>query len=122
MAKTVGKTLLFAVLCLAFSFAKAAEDSFPVSIHIDASQSKGNFKPIWQFFGADEPNYTTMKDGKELLGKLGKLAPGQVYFRTHNLLTSGDGTPALKWGSTGVYDEDSKGNAHYDWTILDNIF
>jgi xylan 1,4-beta-xylosidase len=45
-----------------------------------------------------------------------------VYFRTHNLLTSGDGTPALKWGSTNAYREDEKGNPVYDWTILDRIF
>ena len=45
-----------------------------------------------------------------------------VYFRAHNLLTSGDGTPALKWGSTGVYREDAEGRILYDWTILDRIF
>ena len=36
--------------------------------------------------------------------------------------TSGDGTPALKWGSTGVYSEDAEGKPRYDWTILDRIF
>ncbi|HEY2882422.1 MAG TPA: hypothetical protein VGJ15_08315, partial [Pirellulales bacterium] len=46
----------------------------------------------------------------------------QVYFRTHNLLTSGDGTPALKWGSTNAYTEDANGNPVYSWTILDRIF
>ena len=64
---------------------------------------RGDLKPIWRFFGADEPNYAYMKDGKKLLAELGELGPQQVYFRTHNLLTSGDGTPALKWGSTGAY-------------------
>ena len=38
------------------------------------------------------------------------------------MLTSGDGTPALKWGSTGVYSEDAQGNPIYNWTILDRIF
>jgi xylan 1,4-beta-xylosidase len=37
-------------------------------------------------------------------------------------LNSGDGTPALKWGSTGVYREDGAGRAVYDWTIVDRIF
>ena len=78
--------------------------------------------PIWRFFGADEPNYATMPHGEKLLGELGKLKPDAVFFRTHNLLTSGDGTPALKWGSTGAYREDESGNAIYDWTILDEIF
>jgi len=99
-----------------------AAESFPVAIHVDAAKTKGELKPIWRFFGADEPNYAYMKNGKKLIGELGELAPKRVYFRTHNLLTSGDGTPALKWGSTGAYSEDAQGKAVYDWTILDRIF
>ena len=79
-------------------------------------------KPVWRFFGHDEPNYTYMTDGMKLLGQLAALSPEPVYIRTHNLLTSGDGTPGLKWGSTGVYSEDADGRPHYDWTILDRIF
>jgi xylan 1,4-beta-xylosidase len=96
--------------------------SFPVVIRVDASQKKGEMRPIWRFFGADEPNYAYMKDGKKLLGELGQLRPNAVYFRTHNLLTTGDGTPALKWGSTNAYTEDERGNPVYDWTIVDRIF
>jgi xylan 1,4-beta-xylosidase len=93
-----------------------------VSIRVDATQAKGELNPIWRFFGADEPNYATMKNGRKLISELGELAPKRVYFRAHNLLTSGDGTPALKWGSTGAYGEDAQGKAMYDWTILDRIF
>ena len=95
---------------------------FPVTIRVDAAQPLGELRPIWRFFGADEPNYATMKDGKTLIGELGELRPNSVYFRAHNLLTSGDGTPALKWGSTGAYREDAQGRAVYDWTIVDGIF
>ncbi|MFX7586097.1 hypothetical protein ABTK07_19345, partial [Acinetobacter baumannii] len=56
------------------------------------------------------------------LASLGALDPGQVYFRAHNLLTSGDGTPALKWGSTNAYTEDARGRPVYDWTAIDRIF
>jgi len=63
-----------------------------------------------------------MKNGRRLIADLGQLAPNRVYFRTHNLLTSGDGTPALKWGSTGAYSEDANGKQIYNWTILDRIF
>src|SRR4051812_33674973 len=94
---------------------------FPVDIRVDAAKSLGELKPIWRFFGADEPNYATMKDGKKLLGELGELRPQEVYFRAHNLLNTGDGTPALKWGSTGAYGEDN-GRPIYNWTILDRIF
>ena len=99
-----------------------AGDSFPVVIRVDAGKAKGPLRPVWRFFGADEPNYACMKHGKKLLGELGELAPGQIFFRAHNLLTSGDGTPALKWGSTGAYAEDGHGDAVYNWTILDRIF
>ena len=102
--------------------ASAAEAPFAVAIKIDASRPQGELKPIWRFFGADEPNYATMKDGRKLLAELGQLGPHQVYFRAHNLLTTGDGTPALKWGSTNAYTEDAEGDAVYDWRILDRIF
>lgn len=95
---------------------------FAVDIQIDAARPLSEFHPVWRFFGADEPNYAYMKDGQKLLGELGQLRPGQVFFRTHNLLTSGDGTPALKWGSTGAYREDENHRPIYDWTIIDRIF
>jgi xylan 1,4-beta-xylosidase len=113
----------FVVWALALvTSACAAADFVPVSIRIDAAKAKGELRPIWRFFGADEPNYAYLPHGKKLLAELGELRPKQVYFRTHNLLTSGDGTPALKWGSTGAYAEDSTGQPIYNWTILDRIF
>jgi xylan 1,4-beta-xylosidase len=110
-------------MCLVCALAPVMRaDSFPVQIRVDASAPLEPLKPIWRYFGADEPNYAYMKDGKKLLGELGEMAPRQVYFRTHNLLTSGDGTPALKWGSTNAYTEDADGRPIYDWTITDRIF
>jgi xylan 1,4-beta-xylosidase len=93
-----------------------------VKIQVDAAKPIGALQPMWRFFGADEPNYAYMKDGKKLLQELGELGKPQVYFRTHNLLTTGDGTPALKWGSTNAYREDAEGKPIYDWTITDRIF
>jgi len=95
---------------------------FPVSIRVDAASIRGELTPIWRFFGYDEPNYTYMKDGKKLLSELGQLGGPQVFVRCHHLLTSGDGSPALKWGSTGVYNEDAEGKPVYNWTIVDRIF
>jgi xylan 1,4-beta-xylosidase len=100
----------------------ASAAPFPVTIRVDASRTLEPLKPIWRFFGADEPNYATMKDGRKLIAELGELRPKQVYFRTHHLLVTGDGTPALKWGSTNVYTEDAKGRPVYDWRVLDRIF
>lgn len=94
---------------------------FPVRIEVDAGRAVGELKPIWRFFGADEPNYATMKDGRKLMKRLGDLKPGSVYFRTHNLLNTGDGTAAFKWGSTNAYTEDAQGRPVYDWTVVDRI-
>jgi xylan 1,4-beta-xylosidase len=99
-----------------------ASGAFPVAMQVDASKSTGPLKQIWRYFGADEPNYVYMKDGQKLIADYGALAPKRVYHRVHSLLVTGDGTPALKWGSTNAYREDAQGNPIYDWTIIDRIF
>ena len=111
-------------VALLFSQATSARcgDAFPVGIRVDVAKPQGELKRIWRFFGADEPNYAYLKDGRKLVRELGALAPKRVFFRAHNLLNTGDGTPALKWGSTGAYREDAAGNPVYDWTLLDRIF
>jgi len=121
MASLRSRLLAVAACCLSPAFAQQAEP-FAVHIRADASKSLGPLRPIWRYFGADEPNYAYLKDGKKLLGELGEMSPKHVYFRAHNLLTTGDGTPALKWGSTNAYTEDANGNPVYDWTITDRIF
>ncbi len=100
----------------------APPGNIPATIRVDASRIQGVLRPIYRFFGADEPNYATMKDGRRLLAELGLLGPQQVYFRTHNLLNTGDGTAALKWGSTNAYTEDPEGRPVYSWSVLDRIF
>jgi xylan 1,4-beta-xylosidase len=110
-----------ALLVLALLSINSVSQSDRISIRVDAIRIKGEMKPVWSFFGYDEPNYTYMKDGQKLLSELAALSPVPVYVRTHNLLTTGDGTPALKWGSTNAYTEDASGRPHYDWTIVDRI-
>lgn len=99
----------------------ALAESFSVEIKVDAAKKQAELIPIWRFFGADEPNYATMPNGEKLISELGELKPGEVFFRAHNLLTSGDGTPALKWGSTNAYTEEGN-EPVYDWKIVDGIF
>jgi xylan 1,4-beta-xylosidase len=93
-----------------------------VSIHVQADQPDGAIRPIWNYFGYDEPNYTYAPNGKKLLGELAALSPVPVYIRTHNLFTTGDGSASLKWGSTNVYTEDASGKPVYNWVIVDRIF
>ena len=116
--------LLLTALGLATAKLLAAEPAatFPVTITVDATRPGPELAPIWRFFGADEANYACLPNGRQLLGELGQLAPQQVYFRCHHLLTSGDGDYALKWGSTSAYKEDPTGKPIYDWTINDQIF
>ncbi|KAL9624359.1 MAG: hypothetical protein Q9160_001321 [Pyrenula sp. 1 TL-2023] len=93
-----------------------------VSIDVDAANKIGTLPPLARFFGADEPNYAEFPEGQDLLSEMGQLGSGPSYFRTHNLLTTGDGSPRLKWGSTNAYTEDAQGNPIYNWTIVDEIF
>ena len=93
-----------------------------VQIQVHADKPEGTLTPAWNYFGYDEPNYTYAPNGLKLLRELGALSPAPVYIRTHNLLTSGDGSASLKWGSTNVYSEDAEGKPIYNWTIVDRIF
>jgi xylan 1,4-beta-xylosidase len=96
--------------------------SQPVHISVDYGKTEGAMPHVWSYFGYDEPNYTYANNGKKLLGELAALSQRPVYVRVHNLLTSGDGTGSLKWGSTNVYTEDAQGKPVYDWTVVDRIF
>lgn len=110
------------LLLLSFLSISLFAQTEPVSISVDINRDKGPMKPIWAWFGCDEPNYAYMKDGKKLLTELSALSPVPVYFRAHNLMNTGDGTAALKWGSTNMYTEDAAGNPIYSWTLIDSIF
>jgi len=94
----------------------------PARIAVDLAQKKAPMKPVWAWFGYDEPNYTYMKDGQKLLTEIAALSKGPVYVRAHSLLVTGDGVAALKWGSTNAYTEDVHGNPVYNWKIIDSIF
>jgi len=89
-----------------------------VDVHVNRHMP---LRRIWRYVGYDEPNYTYTPNGRELLGKLGRLADAPYYVRCHFLLCSGDGTGRLKWGSTNVYTEDEAGKPVYDWTLIDRI-
>jgi hypothetical protein len=64
----------FALLCPGARTQEATEN---VTIHVRADQSDGSFRPIWNYWGYDEPNYTYTVNGKKLLGELAALSPYQ---------------------------------------------
>jgi xylan 1,4-beta-xylosidase len=119
----IPKLFLFAATLLLISVPALAQDS-PQAVHIQvqANQREASLSPVWNYFGYDEPNYTYAPNGKKLLGELSALDASPVYVRVHNLLSTGDGSASLKWGSTNVFTEDASGNTIYSWTILDRIF
>jgi xylan 1,4-beta-xylosidase len=91
------------------------------AIHVDATQPGAPLERVWAYFGYDEVNYTTTPEGRELLQLLATSNTADVYVRTHFLFNTGDGTPALKWGSTNIYTEDASNNPVYDYTLIDQI-
>ena len=106
--------------CVLIALLRAfAQDA--IAIRVDAASKIAPVKPVWNFFGYDEPNYTYIEHGRKLIGEIALSSASPAHFRTHNLLTSGDGTAALKWGSTNAYTEDANGKPVYDWTIVDRI-
>jgi xylan 1,4-beta-xylosidase len=106
---------------LALLLAAAPLPAQDVTIRVDAAKHLGAFRPIYRYFGYDEPNFTYTQNGKELVDELGRL-PGPVYLRTHFLLASGNAQAGFKFGSTNVYTEDAGGKPVYDWAVVDRIF
>jgi hypothetical protein len=46
----------------------SSSNPFTVTLSVDAAKPQGELKPIWRFFGADEPNYAYMKNGRSSQG------------------------------------------------------
>ncbi len=92
-----------------------------VTIDVDATAAGAPLEPVWAFYGYDEANYTTTAEGEALLRTLAAAHTAPVHVRKHFLFNTGDGTPALKWGSTNLYTEDAGGNPVYDYTLIDQI-
>jgi hypothetical protein len=79
MIRVVGLTLLriqiLSPLFLGFflgSISGLAQN--PVTIRVNAAQTIGHYKPIYGYFGYDEPNYTYMANGRKLVGELARLS------------------------------------------------
>jgi xylan 1,4-beta-xylosidase len=92
-----------------------------VNVSVDATAPGTPLERVWSFHGYDEINYTNSPEGKALLATLAATHTAPVHVRNHFLLNTGDGTPAMKWGSTNVYTEEVGGSPVYDWTLTDGI-
>lgn len=112
---------MLAVSVIAVCMAQSSKTA-PITVRVDAGHPNGPYQSRWNYFGADEPNYSYAPNGQQLLRELSQLSPAPVYVRLHNLLTSGDGSASLKWGSTNAYSEDAADKPVYNWDITDRIF
>ena len=110
-----------AVLGLAAASALPLFADPAVEMTVHANRPTTELRPIWHYYGYDEAGTTLTPEGRHLLHELNLLTDEPIRIRVHHLLTSGDGTLALKWSSTNVYTEDAAGNPVYDWTIMDQI-
>jgi xylan 1,4-beta-xylosidase len=92
-----------------------------VNVSVDATAPGTPLERVWPFHGYDEINYTTAPEGKALLATIAAAHTAPVHVRSHFILNTGDGTPAMKWGSTNVYSEDAAGNPVFSWALTDGI-
>ena len=123
--RSLARSFCIAPVLLLLVSSAHGEDAATVHVTVHADMPTGAYTPLWSYFGADEPNYIYGPHGRKLLdelGTLGQTADAPVYFRAHNLFTTGDGSGSLKWGSTNVYTERADGTPVYDFTITDRIF
>jgi len=101
--------------------AARAEAPARVDVMVSGAEAGTALKKVWPNYGYDEVNYTTTADGRDLLETVATINTAPVHIRTHFLLNTGDGTAALKWGSTNAYTQDAADNPVYDWTLMDGI-
>jgi xylan 1,4-beta-xylosidase len=101
--------------------AAKAGDSGRILIAVDASTPAAPLRPVWPFFGFDECNFAVSPEARKLMRTLASSQRDTVFLRSHFLLNTGNGVPALKWGSTNAYTEDYAGTPVYDWTLMDGI-
>ena len=106
---------------LALASLARAQTPATVNVSVDATSVGTPLERVWPFHGYDEINYTTTPEGEALLGTIAAAHTAPVHVRSHFLLNTGDGTPAMKWGSTNVYTEDAAGDPVYSWDLTDGI-
>lgn len=109
------------VMASALVTGRAFAEPTAVNIAVDARSAGTPLESVWAYFGYDEVNYTTTQEGQDLLRTLAAANTERVHVRTHFLFNSGDGAPALKWGSTNIYSQDAQGASVYDFSIIDQI-
>jgi xylan 1,4-beta-xylosidase len=115
------RVTMAAAALVALGASARAQTPATVNVSVDATAPGAPLERVWPFHGYDEINYATVPEGAALLAAIAAAHTAPVHVRNHFLFNTGDGTPAMKWGSTNVYTEDAAGDPIYDWTLTDGI-
>ena len=108
--------------CLLFAVATSLAQT-AVNVNVDLNQKVGTYTPIYSWFGYDESNYSTTKNGQALLRQLHDLSPVPVYIRAHFLLAYRRRQARCSSGARPTSTPRMRtANPVYSWTILDQIF
>jgi hypothetical protein len=68
------RAIAFPLAALALAHAQQA-----VEIRVDGEAKQGPFRPIYSYFGYDEPNYTYSANGRKLIGELAaRISTGTI--------------------------------------------
>ena len=118
----IGKGVIIFLFLFVFLSIIKPTGAETIVMSVDSQASGKPLRHVWSFFGFDECNFAYTDNAKELMKTLATTQKDPVYLRCHFLLNTGDGTPAMKWGSTNAYTEDASGKLIYDWKIMDRIF
>src|SRR5438552_14437424 len=75
--KKMSRVRWFVLMCCwiySSQVGQAVGQDGPVVIHVEADVREGELRPVWSYFGYDEPNYTYRQNGKKLLGEIRQLS------------------------------------------------
>ena len=73
-----------AYMCV-LATAMLAQSPRQVEIQVNAAARQGPFRPIYAYFGYDEPNYTYTPNGHKLIAELGALSSVKVQIRAQRI-------------------------------------
>jgi len=107
--KTSVRSAILIFIALITLCINTTSEAKSIQIEVDSTSPGKPIKHVWSFWGFDECNFTYTENSRELMKTLSISNKDPVYIRSHFLLNTGDGTPALKWSSTNAYTENEAG-------------
>ena len=70
----LGRGFFFIALAAVAVCSAQSLKTTPIAVRVDAGHPTGPYQPRWNYFGADEPNYSYAPNGQQLLRELAQLS------------------------------------------------